>query len=161
MCLVADRFGRMFNGYADRLHLTNASVLMPDLGGSLLTSRLRIVDLAGLTDRTIADAYASGNLAKVQSYIFTVARPTFIHGHDGWLRGNGLTPQVLESHGYVALYQDGVSTGDWLRTDAVPNQETLASLRQWATTTVAGLDAKWQADGRGGCGSDLRVGQTL
>ncbi|MEY9929889.1 hypothetical protein ABH926_004529 [Catenulispora sp. GP43] len=42
-----------------------------------------------------------------------------------------------------------------------PDGQALASLRLWAQTTIDRLDRTWRADGRGGCGAQLRVGQTL
>ncbi|NGO75782.1 hypothetical protein G6045_08860 [Streptomyces sp. YC504] len=59
LCKVTHRFGGVFNGCAQRLAIHGRSVLLPDLGGTLLTSRLKVVDLAGLTDPVVADAYAA------------------------------------------------------------------------------------------------------
>ncbi|MCZ4096547.1 MULTISPECIES: hypothetical protein [Streptomyces] len=129
MCYVADRYGRLFNTYADRLALPpDAGLLLPDLGGTLLTSRLRITDLAGLTDPAIADAYAANDTSRLRSYVFDTVRPTFIHVHHPWPAISGLTPAALTAHGYVPL-STRTDTGDWIRRAAVPDPTRLTALQ--------------------------------
>ncbi|RAG84246.1 hypothetical protein DN069_18035 [Streptacidiphilus pinicola] len=140
MCSVAQRYGLMFNAYADRLGLPprSSSLLLPDLGGTLLTSELRVVDLAGLTDPVIARDYGAGDMAALRSYVFQEVRPTFVHVHGPWAQGPGLLPDTLRAEGYLAIYDSGTSVGpsafdsDWVRTDAVTSPARLASLRGWA-----------------------------
>ncbi|MEU3459708.1 hypothetical protein ABZ721_07075 [Streptomyces sp. NPDC006733] len=129
MCFVADRYGRLFNTYADQLALPDAGLLLPDLGGTLLTTRLRVTDLAGLTDPTIADAYAAHDTTRLRSYVFDHVRPTFIHVHSPWTTLSGLTPATLTAHGYVPL-STSTPTGDWIRSAAVPDQARLKSLQR-------------------------------
>lgn len=72
-----------FEAHSKALGLEKASLLTPDIGGLLLTSPLRIYDLAGLTDRKAARTlYADP--AAFRAYIFDEARPTFIHVHGLW-----------------------------------------------------------------------------
>ncbi|HEY3141628.1 MAG TPA: hypothetical protein VGJ86_10890, partial [Acidimicrobiales bacterium] len=86
LCLVADRFGRFYNELADRLGVEDGegSILLPDIGGTLLTSGLTVYDLAGLTDATIADAYDQDDIQQVRNYVFGEIKPTFIHSHGNW-----------------------------------------------------------------------------
>ena len=44
-------FGDRYNRYAEELGAQDASILLPDLGGTLYVSKLRVYDLAGLCDR--------------------------------------------------------------------------------------------------------------
>ena len=72
-------FGRSFNGYADILGVHDGSLLVADLGGSAMTSRLRLVDLAGLAERRIAGVCIRDNdRAALRDYVFEVVKPTFI-----------------------------------------------------------------------------------
>lgn len=140
MCFVADRYGRLFNTYADRLGLPDAGLLLPDLGGTLLTSRLRVTDLAGLTDPAIADAYAANDPARLRTYVFDHVRPTFIHVHSPWSAISGLTPEVLTAHGYVPL-STRTDTGDWIHRQSIPDPTRLATLQQ---TTLPALPQSTQ-----------------
>lgn len=51
---VEASFGERFNRFAGALGLERGSFLLPDVGGALWASRLRIYDLGGLTDKTVA-----------------------------------------------------------------------------------------------------------
>ncbi|MDJ0342555.1 hypothetical protein [Streptomyces sp. PH10-H1] len=138
MCFIADRYGRLFNSYADRLGLPDAVLLLPDLGGTLLTSRLRLVDLAGLTDPAIADAYAADDMPRLRTYVFDRVRPTFIHVHTPWSTVSGLTPPVLTAHGYVPLSTQA-DTGDWVRRRAVPDPGRLTALQRTTLPAITHL----------------------
>lgn len=150
MCSVAQRYGLMFNAYADRLGLPprTSSLLLPDLGGTLLTSELRVVDLAGLTDPTIARDYGADDMRALRSYVFHEVRPTFVHVHGPWARNLGLLPDTLRAEGYLSIYDSGTSTGpsafdsDWVRADAVTSPARLASLRAWAQHEVPAVEQR-------------------
>lgn len=82
--VVARVCGFRFNNYADALGIQNGSLLTPDIGGALYYSKLRVYDMAGLTDRTIArELYERGNRAAWRNYVLEKLKPTFIetHGH--------------------------------------------------------------------------------
>jgi hypothetical protein len=51
---ISELFGERYNRCADIVGVSHGSILLPDLGGTLLRSRLRRFDLAGLCDRTVA-----------------------------------------------------------------------------------------------------------
>ncbi|MEY9876515.1 hypothetical protein ABH931_006025 [Streptacidiphilus sp. MAP12-33] len=150
MCSVAQRYGLLFNQYADALGLPRrtSSLLLPDLGGTLLTSELRVVDLAGLTDPTIARAYGAGDMAAVRSYVFHEVRPTFVHVHGPWARIPGLLPGTLRAAGYLPLYDSGTAGGpsafdsDWVRADAVTSPARLAAAQSLAHHEVPALEQR-------------------
>lgn len=79
---VAQRYGHTFNDYADSLGIANGSFLVPDVGGTMYYSKLRIYDLAGLCDPVIARTLQKDR-PRLLEYVFEEIRPTFIHTH-GW-----------------------------------------------------------------------------
>lgn len=83
--VVEKRIGQRYNRFADALALPECSFLGPDIGGALWTfhPHLRLYDLAGLTDRTVARTLKKDTDA-FHDYVFDVARPTFILLHGPW-----------------------------------------------------------------------------
>ncbi|QES27549.1 hypothetical protein DEJ47_14790 [Streptomyces venezuelae] len=112
MCLVVNRDGVVFNTYADRLGIEGGSVLLPSLGGTLLTSDLTVHDLAGLTEPRIADALAAGDTEGLRAYAFRELRPTFVHAVGVWARKTGMTAPRLTAEGYVPVYRTDDGGGD-------------------------------------------------
>jgi hypothetical protein len=150
LCYVADRFGRLFNTYADRLGVAaggQATLALPDIGGTLLTTRLRVIDTAGLTDRTVAEARKRGDFAAIGDYLFDRVKPTFIHLHKPWDKGIDGDPRLLRDYAEIV-------PGDYVRRDAVTDQQALQQLR------TERLD-KTVARGRSSCGDRLTPGGTL
>ena len=117
MCYIAERYGDVFNGYADLLGIRHGTVLIPDVGGSALAGRLEIVDYAGLADYDIARFRGDGDPEGLRDHVFETVRPTFIHTHDPW--GWGITEDPRLALDYVPLYQASPVDGDWVRRDAV------------------------------------------
>ena len=85
------RYVNRYNNYVSMLNVNNASLLLPDIGGAIYYSRLRIYDFGGLTNKTIAKTMmcAEHNLFKKREkdfydYIFEKIKPTFIHTHGVW-----------------------------------------------------------------------------
>ncbi len=137
---VAEQFGERFNRYAALLDTSSASVLLPDLGGTLYYSRLRVFDLAGLCDSVIAKTMRKDQHA-FYDYVFEVARPTFIHTHDYWTRTARFEEDARFRRDYVAIFEGSdrsVENGrgpdthscDYVRRDAVGNK--LSRVRQLA-----------------------------
>ncbi|MFF1696757.1 hypothetical protein ACFVXC_24625 [Streptomyces sp. NPDC058257] len=155
MCFVAERYGETFNAYARHLGLRDATVALPDLGGTLLTSRLRVVDVAGLTDRRVADAYAAADKAALRDYVLNAVRPELLHVHAAWTRRSGLTPPVLAAAGYVPLYIEG-DGGDFVRADAVKDPARIAALRERVRPALDDMVARMRP---AGCGPVLRAGE--
>ncbi|MFD3479528.1 hypothetical protein [Streptomyces sp. NPDC058695] len=156
MCFVAERYGQVFNTYAERLGLRHATVALPDLGGTLLTTRLRVLDLAGLTDRRIADAYASGDTSALRDHVLRAERPELLHVHEAWVDKPGLTRARLADAGYVPLYRQQ-NGGDFVRADAVPDPARITAVRAWAKPRLDRMVAS--QDHTGGCGATLTPGQ--
>ncbi|MET8690206.1 hypothetical protein ABZV77_38970 [Streptomyces sp. NPDC004732] len=157
MCLVVNRDGVLFNEYADRLGIKDGSVLLPSLGGTLLTSELKVYDLAGLTEPRIADALAAGDTEGLRTYAFRELRPTFVHAVGVWARKTGMQAPRLTAEGYLPLYRTPDGGGDWVRADAVRHPGRLGPLRAWADRAVP---AAYES-GRQHCGDVLRPGQAI
>ncbi|WP_232212935.1 hypothetical protein [Saccharomonospora saliphila] len=162
-CYVADRFGRVFNGYADILGLDDASLLLPDLGGSAMTSDLTLVDMAGLTHSRFAELAKEHDKAAQREYVYTEARPTFIHVREPWSGGTGISydPRLPEDYYpiHFDLYQDKPH-GDWVRKDAVATPELLAEVRDYADHTTTWVEQRAGVTPLRDCGPTLRRGQT-
>lgn len=155
MCFVAERYGHTFNAYASYLGLRDATVALPDLGGTLLTTRLRVVDVAGLTDRRVADAYAAGDTAALRRYVLSEVRPELLHVHAAWTAKTGLTESRLLAAGYVPLYREG-NGGDYVRADAVRDPARITALRESVGPVLDAMVAEMRP---AGCGPTLRAGE--
>lgn len=163
MCFIADRFGRMFNQYSDLLGVRQGSILEPDLGGSSLTSRLPIVDLAGLADHRIADFYHDDDMAGLRDYVFDDVKPTFIHVRMYWGPVTGITSDPRLASDYVPLYTYPAPAdygGDFVRKDAVPGPDRLEAAREYAAATIPAVEGNIYTWPRRSCGDALRPGQT-
>ncbi|TVT19145.1 hypothetical protein FNH06_25480 [Amycolatopsis acidiphila] len=163
MCFIADRFGRVFNQYADILGVRQGSILEPDLGGSSLTSRLPIVDLAGLVDGKIADMYHDHDMAALREHVFEDVRPTFIHFRMYWGPATGLStdPRLFADYEPIYTYPAPADFGgDFVRKDAVHSPEQLAALRAYAAETVPVVETHIYTWPRRTCGDTLEPGQT-
>jgi hypothetical protein len=83
LAIVAEVLGRRFNRFAAALGLDGpegGSILLSDVGGALLYSRLRVHDLHGLCDATIARTLGRyRNLPAFHEYVLGDLRPVFIH----------------------------------------------------------------------------------
>jgi hypothetical protein len=163
-CLVADRFGRGFNTYADILGLQHASLLLPDLGGSSMTSRLELVDMAGLVNKPIADLVHDGDHQGLRNYVFDTVKPTFIHSWGPWAAGNGIALDPRLDRDYDLIYtspNEGLRNGDWVRKDAVTDPAKLKAAQAFAAATMPGVAADRFGGPLDDCGPILRPGQTL
>ncbi len=125
--------------HARDLGLAEASVLLPDVGGMLLGSRLRVVDLAGLTDRELAMRIHAGDPVRTRDYLLETVRPTFMHVLHLWAAALRLEDDPRFERDYLAIHRypggggtgaDG-STGGWfVRREAVAGKDAaLARIR--------------------------------
>ncbi|GAB3573766.1 hypothetical protein GCM10027445_33470 [Amycolatopsis endophytica] len=163
MCFIADRFGKMFNQYADILGVREGSVLEPDLGGTSLTSRLHVVDLAGLVDDEIADFYHDRDMGALREHVFEEVKPTFIHFRMYWGGVTGIAGDPRLERDYVPLYVYPAPAdfgGDFVRRDAVTDPTLLAAARDYANENVASTESKINVWGLRKCGDRLTPGQT-
>jgi hypothetical protein len=101
---VASKMGIRFNIFAEELGISDASLLCPDIGGTLCFSRLRVYDLAGLCDRKIAKL-VHRNPTTLRNHILNDLRPTFIHVHDIWFVISGLYCDARFRESYVAIQE--------------------------------------------------------
>ncbi|WAL66473.1 hypothetical protein ORV05_01220 [Amycolatopsis cynarae] len=169
-CSVADRYGRIFNAYADLAGVRQGSLLLADLGGSSMTSRLRLIDLGGLGDSKIADYIHDNDAAGLRDYVFDEVKPTFIttHTHGSGFHRIPVDPRLAQDYDQVFDSPDaeGFPGGDWIRKDAVPSPAVLAELRAYARENTARVDRAMNmpnltAPGwTNNCGPTLRPGQT-
>ena len=131
---VRERFAVRFDNIADYLQLEDPSFLVPDIGGPLYYSKLRIHDLAGLCDRTIAKTRRY-NQEAFYDYVFDTLAPSFIHTHGYFTAASRFDDDPRFEANYVALssYVDewvkkgtGVErlSGDFIRLDLVAGRET-------------------------------------
>ncbi|MFF1607032.1 hypothetical protein ACFVYA_04565 [Amycolatopsis sp. NPDC058278] len=163
-CLVADRFGRGFNTYADILGVQKASLLLPDLGGSSMTSRLELVDMAGLVNKPIADLVHDNDLAGLRNYVFDTVKPTFIHSWGPWAAGNGIALDPRLDRDYVLIYSspiEGLRNGDWVRRDAVTDPAKLKAAQEYAAKTIPAVAADRFGGPLDDCGATMKPGQTI
>jgi hypothetical protein len=149
-CFVAERYGELFNWYADQLDVDGeGSLVIPDIGGTLLRSRLHVVDLAGLTEPTIARYRGAGDMAGIRDYVLEEIKPTFIAFHEPWSAGLEQDPRFLTE------YRPLGSPGDFVRRDAVPATADLLRIGERGRQLVDRQGPR--AGTLGDCGS-LRVG---
>ena len=125
---ISERFGFEFNAIADSLGVENGSFLVTDIGGPLYYSKLRIYDLAGLCDPTIA-RYLRNDRESFLNYIFEEIKPTFIHTHGWFTTMTRFDEDPRFARDYVALYEfedkyagerlkRKVMSGNYVRKDA-------------------------------------------
>ena len=138
---IARAYGERFNDYAEFLQLEKASFLVPDIGGTLYYSKLRIYDLAGLCDKTIARTRGKDQ-QRFYDYVFDSLKPTFIHTHGYFTGVSKFDDDPRFQRDYVAIkeYQDKYVerkykasriSGDFVRRDQIQGHEAqLDSLRQ-------------------------------
>ncbi len=125
------RFAYRFDRYAEVLGLENASILLPDVGGTLYYSRLQVYDLGGLTDRTVAlTLLRRQDLAAFHDDVFDTLRPTFIHTHGLWAYLARLDEDSRFRRDYVAIREEldlwikekfglEIYSGDYVRREVV------------------------------------------
>ncbi len=163
-CLIADRFGRGFNTFADILELKQASLLLPDLGGSSMTSRLHLVDMAGLVEADIADFVKKNDIPGLRDYVFDQVKPTFIHSWGPWAAGNGITvdPRIDRDYEPIFVYPGGgLRNGDFVRKDAVSSPEKLKAVQEYAATTMPDVERARFGGPLKDCGPTMHPGQTV
>jgi hypothetical protein len=139
---VIDRYGIRFDYYAETFDIENASVMLPDVGGMIYASDLRVYDLAGLTDRRVAQTLGRRiNRAAFHDYVFEEAQPTFIHTHGFWTIHTKLESDERFREDYVPIceyidewvlnnYGKEYHSGDFVRREVVQERpEILNRLR--------------------------------
>lgn len=160
---IVAEYGLRYDKYAVALGIppAEASVLLPDLGGTLYTSQVRIYDLGMLADKTIARTLMRDQAA-FYDYVFEEARPTFIHVHDVWSYLARLDDDPRFRRDYVPLYEHldawakqrhnlSVYAGDYVRKDVLNegNRAALADIQaRWAPRSALNQALYLQVAGR-------------
>ena len=138
---ISDRFGDRFNQAAKILGVENASFLLQDVGATLFYSELKIYDLAGLTDATIARTLHKDN-ERLHDYIFNEVKPTFILHYAYSTLAADLDSNVQFREQYIPLRENvdaiasedrghPVYSGAYVRRDAVEGKPgALAKARE-------------------------------
>jgi len=154
LCLVVQNTGYNVAGYARIVDTPHATVLAPDIGGAALSSRVEIVDLAGLASARIAGYWRTANWQGLRDYVFDEVRPTFIKSHDGWSTTTGLTADPRLAAAYAEIGSTAGTT-DWVRRDAL-RETTLSALRAYHAEVAAPADRRARDAPRSSCGDVLR-----
>jgi hypothetical protein len=144
MCTIANE-GKDFNTLANILDVKQGSLLIPDIGGVLLTTRLTVIDSAGLANSAIAKAYQNNDHKAMNDYIYGQAKPTFVQVHAAWMIP-AEDPRLKQD--YDLLYHRG-TVWDYVRKDAVPSAGALAQAQAWASTVMS----RQSGTGLHGCGN--------
>ncbi len=135
---VRRAFAERFDRYAAALQVDRGSVLLPDVGGMLLWSHLRVYDLGGLCDPSVA-ALRSRDEARLREVVFGAMRPTFIHTYGKFSRTVDLELDPRFATDYVAIhaYDDAEDrdrqrsvSGIFVRRDAIVSDEARAALQE-------------------------------
>ena len=160
MCFVATSVGQRVNEYADILQLRDGTLLAVDGGGTALTSRLRFVDLSGLTDTRFAELWQRNDGPGIRDHIFEVVRPTFFKVDSGWAGAAraGLLTDPRLARDYLVLISPSAGSGTWVRRDAVADPALLVAARRHAGEAFARIDAPYLRGDRTVwiCGPTLR-----
>ncbi len=160
---IVAEYGLRYDTYAAELGIlpAQASVLLPDLGGTLYVSQVRIYDLGMLADKTIARTLMRDQAA-FYDYVFEEARPTFIHVHDVWSYLARLDDDPRFRRDYEPLYEypDAwakqrhnltVFAGDYVRKEVLHagNRAALARIQaRWAPRSAFNQALYLQIAGR-------------
>jgi hypothetical protein len=104
-CIVAERDARSINGFADILKLPDsAQVGLIDLGGTSLGSRLRVLDLAGLGDKQVADYLHESDVTGVRNYVFNQEKPELITFIGSWITTLGFDKDPRFESEYATIF---------------------------------------------------------
>ncbi|MFH2036707.1 MAG: hypothetical protein ABIJ45_09920 [Candidatus Zixiibacteriota bacterium] len=133
--VIAERYGKTFNEYANAFGIDKGSLLVPDIGGTLYYSKLTIYDLGGLCDTTIAK-YRGKDQQIFFDYIFEKTKPTFIHTHGYFTAVSKFDDDPRFKNDYVAIseytdeyvkakYREERVSGDFVRKDAIEGKESV------------------------------------
>ena len=134
---VVEAYANRFNEYARRLGLDSASILLPDVGGTLYYSNLTVYDLGSLTDRTIARTIHTNPYA-FHDYVLGQTRPTFIVTYSSWAEFADLDADPRFRRDYLPIeesldpillqFNTEIYSGTYVRRDAVPDAAALERL---------------------------------
>jgi hypothetical protein len=114
-----------YNELAKVLARPDATLLLPDLGGTLMYSRVRVFDVAGLCDKGVARLYYENRTpAEFAKYVLRTIKPDFVHVHLFWAHRSGLLRDPEFQLSYVSL-----GSGDFVRRSSLPDSMDDAGIR--------------------------------
>ncbi|MBE1497713.1 heme exporter protein D [Amycolatopsis lexingtonensis] len=160
-CIVAERDAQAVNGFADILKLPDtAQVGLIDLGGTSLGSRIRVLDLAGLGDKPIADYLHRADMQGLRDYVFTQAKPELITFIGSWITTLQFDKDPRFDQDYVTIFVNNpignmtVDSRNWVsyhvRRDLV-DPAKLAELQAYAQKTLPPILELNKTAGLRGC----------
>ncbi len=134
---IAKAYAFKFNELADEMQIKNGSVLLPDIGGTLYYSNLKVYDMVGLCDKVIAKTLRNDK-ETFYNYVFEEIKPTYIHIHGNWTLATNFDSDERFRRDYQPIneYQDEwiikqtgklMMSGDYVRKDALKESENEAS----------------------------------
>lgn len=161
MCIVAERDAQAINGFADILKLPDtAQVGLIDLGGTSLGSRIRVLDLAGLGDKPIADYLHRADMQGLRDYVFTQAKPELITFIGSWITTLQFNQDPRFERDYATIFLNPkigdmtVDSRNWVsyhvRRDLVDSAK-LAELQAYAQKTLPPILELNKTAGLRGC----------
>lgn len=161
MCIVAERDAQTVNGFADILKLPDtAQVGLIDLGGTSLGSRIRVLDLAGLGDKPIADYLHRADMQGLRDYVFTQAKPELITFIGSWITTLQFNQDPRFERDYATIFLNPkigdmtVDSRNWVsyhvRRDLVDSAK-LAELQAYAQKTLPPILELNKTAGLRGC----------
>jgi hypothetical protein len=130
---------KRFEHLAEIAEVEKPSLLIADVGGALLSSRLRIYDLGMLSDRIMARSLGEGSRRTDQKefydYTFEKIRPTFIatRAHYSWIAKLDGDPRFRRDYVAIVEYPDewirrrhglAAQSGDFVRRDVLGDDMT-------------------------------------
>lgn len=127
MCAAAQGLGASPNAFGDILGIRSGAIATPDIGGTALVSRYRIVDIAGLASARIAGYWRSGDMAGLRDHLLDDVRPAFIEIHGGWSTNTGLLDDPRMVARYVPILKTAPKSGWYVRRDLVPGPAAFAA----------------------------------
>ena len=148
---LVGQYSNMFDERARLLGLKTGSVLMPDIGAALLSSELRVYDLAGLIDPVIARSLHSDK-GRLHDYIFGEIRPAFIRTHGPWAEAAALDEDPRFRRDYVPINESvdeylaarhlSIKSGEYVRRDALAATNDPLMLQKLSAVTLSGVQGQ-------------------
>lgn len=139
-------YAARFDAYAARLKVDHPSVLLADVGATLLESNLRVYDLAGLCEPAVVQKlrrwtqYWQPEHPEFNDWVFDEVKPTFISTRQFWTLVTRFEDDGRFARDYAAIdavpdeylrqaYGVELRSGDFVRWDALGGPAALDEMR--------------------------------
>jgi hypothetical protein len=149
LCGVTRSNALAIDADADALGIREGTFLGVDAGGVALASRLRFVDLAGLTDPVIARFWSAGDMAGLRDHVLDVVRPTFMRLQRGanLTDDSGLLNDPRIARDYVSLWTDVRGATTVVRRGVVPSDARLRAAAVSSSNVMNGVTTAFASAG--------------